>query len=186
MTEKKKRKPYKRKSSAQRLKAILFERLAAGETLTKICADPDMRMSATTVLKYINPNDPLYDLEFAESYRQAREIQAELMLDSCIDIADDDSRDYKEVVETVNGVETKRWEYAPGRLYRAKARIDTRIRFLEKTQPRKYGTRVNTALSNADGSNLDLIKIIESSGTSRTQDIVKQRREEEDAASSDA
>lgn len=70
--------------------------------------------------------------EFSGKYAQAKMIQADLLAEDCIDIADDSSNDIKindEGYETFNG------EFAA----RSRIRIDTRKWMASKLLPKQYG-----------------------------------------------
>ena len=58
----------------------ICERLAEGESLTKICGDQHLP-SWRTVLRHVQDTDHAYD-----QYRNARALQAEIMRDEIIDI----------------------------------------------------------------------------------------------------
>ena len=59
----------------------ICERIADGESLTKICANDVLLPSCRTVLRHIQDSEPAY-----EQYRNARALQAEIMRDSILDL----------------------------------------------------------------------------------------------------
>ncbi len=71
--------------------------------------------------------------EFSEQYAQAKLMQADLLAEECLDIADDDSRDHKINPET--GDEYLNTEFVA----RSRLRIDTRKWLAAKLLPRQYG-----------------------------------------------
>jgi hypothetical protein len=66
----------------------ICDRLANGESLRAICADPGMPAKAT-VCRWLARNQ-----EFRRSYAFARRCRAEEMMDEIMEIADDSSGDY--------------------------------------------------------------------------------------------
>ena len=60
----------------------ILDRLIEGESLRKICSDPDMP-AKVTVLKWLDKYD-----DFAARYARAREMQADGYVDECVTIAD--------------------------------------------------------------------------------------------------
>lgn len=68
-------------SISQQIAEQICERLAHGETLISICADPDMPGSSS-VYRLIEANE-----KFREQYRRARELQAHYHADQVTEIA---------------------------------------------------------------------------------------------------
>lgn len=60
---------------------IILDRIAAGESLRKVCEDEGMPDKAT-VLRWLS------DAEFATKYARARECQADVLFDGMADIED--------------------------------------------------------------------------------------------------
>lgn len=60
----------------------ICERIADGESLRAICADPEMP-GTSAVCKWLGKHP-----EFAEQYARARELQADALFDDCLAIAD--------------------------------------------------------------------------------------------------
>lgn len=77
--------------------------------------------------------------EFAKMYETARECQAELWLEDCLDIADDTAHD---TIETEAG-ERANTEW----INRSRLRVDTRLKIIEKMAPRKFGPKADLNLS---------------------------------------
>lgn len=70
--------------------------------------------------------------EFGQAMAMAREMREDLLIDQCLEIADDASQDI------VNG------ELNPVAVGRAKVRIETRFKHAAMVCPQKYGARVET------------------------------------------
>lgn len=116
----------------------ICERISGGESLRGICKDEDMP-SATTVFNWLLDKR---HKDFLEQYETARNIQAELMFEELLEIADDGSNDYMER-ETKDGdtYEVLNTEH----VQRSRLRVDTRKWFLSKVLPKKFGDKITHA-----------------------------------------
>ena len=74
--------------------------------------------------------------DFSLRYMHAKELQAELMADNCIVIADDSSRDE---AMTANGNRIENREFTS----RSKLRVETRMWLMERLAPKKYGKQID-------------------------------------------
>lgn len=111
----------------------ICERIAQGETLSQVCASPDMPARAT-VYRWQEAN-----LEFRDTYRRARELQMEAWGDEIVTIADDTSLD------TVTRVTPQGREYEAidhENIQRSKLRVNTRQWLMARLNPRLYGDKV--------------------------------------------
>jgi hypothetical protein len=113
----------------------LCEALANGASLRKACAAKDMPAPAT-VYRWLRGNR-----EFQEQYARAREIQADLLFDEILEIADNAEGDFIEVKQG-DGTTVLRTNHE--NVHRAKLRVDARKWVAAKLQPRKYGDRTTT------------------------------------------
>lgn len=97
----------------------ICERIAAGESLSAVCRDADMP-AKSTVLRWL-----LDDRRgaFRRQYALAREVQADVLADELVEIADG-PRDKDEAAL-------------------AKLRIDTRKWVAGKLRPKKYGDKID-------------------------------------------
>ena len=106
-------------------------RLALGDSLRTICKE-DKMPCISSVMNWLfaehEPGDPKAD--FLAQYLRAREVQAELMVDEILDLADDTSMD---VLYDMDGRPVKANNV---RIQRHKLQIDTRMFFLSKVLPR--------------------------------------------------
>jgi hypothetical protein len=120
----------------------LCERIATTPRgLDFICNGEDRFPSARTVNKWLSDRP-----EFVQSYLRARERQADLIFDECLEIADDDSRD----VRIIGGEDGEREVLNTEFVQRAKLRIDTRMRMAGKLAPKKYGEKLAHVGGGAD------------------------------------
>jgi hypothetical protein len=90
--------------------AEVLDRLASGESLTRICRDDHMPVK-TTVYKWLRERPP-----FMDQYQRARVDQADSMFDDIVQISDDDDDPR-----------------------RAKVRIDARMWAAARLRPKVYG-----------------------------------------------
>jgi hypothetical protein len=114
----------------------ICSRIAEGESVRKIVKNKDMP-SASTIFRWLLNED--YK-EFWEQYEKARNIQAELMFEELLDIADDGTNDWIEkelqsgqVIETLNSEN----------IQRSRLRVDTRKWYLSKVLPKKFGEKID-------------------------------------------
>lgn len=146
------------------LRAILCRRLAGGRTLRSVCRDEDMPCRETVEDWMIDcDNDskegkPWIIDEFLRHYAQARRIQADNVHDETIDIADDATNDFMEIVKKrKDGSESKRVVFDKEAVLRSKLRVDARLAWLQNTEPRIYGkNRVEIQALDKKGDKTDL------------------------------
>ena len=92
--------------------------IARGESIRKLVKKKEMP-SAASIFNWLLDEDKK---EFLEQYEQARNIQAELMFDEILEIADQ-----KDVQRTI----------------RDRLRVDTRKWYLSKVLPKKFGDKLD-------------------------------------------
>ncbi|MCT0100404.1 DNA packaging protein [Proteus mirabilis] len=103
--------------------------LMEGESLRSICKRPGMP-AIRTVMYWLQRHD-----DFMQQYARAREIQAELLAEEIIEIADDSSGD---VIVDDDGKEQTNHE----RVARSRLRVDARKWYASKLAPKRYGDRI--------------------------------------------
>jgi hypothetical protein len=116
-------------------------RLASGEPLIAICRDdgsPDVR----TVYRWLAAHE-----DFRLMYARAREDQADTLADQIIDIADNPMRGVKTKTDEDGNVETTEGDMIEHR----RLQVDARKWIAAKLKPRKYGDKLSTELTGADG-----------------------------------
>lgn len=131
----------------EKLAALICERVATHTCgLERLCSMYDDLPSKFTVnlWRYKHP-------EFSTLYAQAKLIQADLLAEECLEIADDDSRDVKVNPET--GDEYLNTEFVA----RARLRIDTRKWLAMKLLPKQYGENRKEEGKDEDKSILEKI-----------------------------
>lgn len=116
-------------------------RIAAGESLVKICREPRMP-ARSTVMDWLLQHE-----DFADKYARAKELCAELYADEIIEIADDGRNDtYKDDrgnIRTDHDV-----------VQRSKLRVDARKWSAARLAPKKYGDKIQQELTGANGTPL--------------------------------
>jgi hypothetical protein len=98
--------------------------------LNVICRETENLPAPSTVYKWLSEQP-----EFSERYARAREIQADLLADEIIEIADDTSNDT--LVSDTGEYANKEW------INRSRLRVDARKWKASKLAPKKYGDKVD-------------------------------------------
>lgn len=114
------------------------EKLAEGHSLRSICRSDDSMPNMSTIFRWLDEN-----AEFASKYARARQVQADVLFDELVDIADDGSNDWM----TRNGYRVEDSEVTK----RSQLRIETRKWVASKLLPKKYGEKyLEEAAASAD------------------------------------
>lgn len=95
--------------------------------------------SQPTVFKWLGQQE-----DFAKQYARAREAQADALADEIVDISDDGSRDY---FKDSDGQIVVNHDH----IARSRLRVDARKWIASKLKPKKYGEKLSTELTGADG-----------------------------------
>jgi hypothetical protein len=147
---------------------LILDALMSGRTLTDICRDPDMPAAGSVRNWVIADPDG-----FGARYRLAREIGAETMADTMVDIADDRDGDWIAHTDR-NGNPALMLDSE--RVNRARMRIETRRWRVSKIAPRIYGDRIDlTARPDSGESWADLLKAVDG----KTLGLPHKRHDEE-------
>jgi len=136
----------------------LCMRLMMGESLNAICRDDDMP-SKETVCRWLNnaigadPSESMKD--FYDQYAQAKQVQAEMMSDDALDIIDNQADD----VVMMDGVPVMVDEklvttMTSASVNHAKARVDTRLKLMEKLWPKRFGPATLLKHGDAEGKSM--------------------------------
>ena len=118
----------------EELASKILLRISQGESVKTICYDEDMPNASTVHLWVLDDREG-----FSKMYARARDIQAEVMFDDILEIADDGTNDLMSITkgnETYN-VEDKEVTN------RSKLRVDSRKWYLSKVLPKKFGDKVD-------------------------------------------
>lgn len=107
----------------------ICRRIAEGESLRTIVADPKIP-SASTICRWLLDDNKK---DFWEHYAHARNVQAELMFEELLEIADKSDK----VVSS--GAAKKSGAYANNQ----RLKVDTRKWYLSKVLPKKFGDKLD-------------------------------------------
>lgn len=111
------------------LAAEVCSRIASGESLRKICKDDHMPTISSIMLWLCDGKHK----HFSEQYAEARRVQAEVLADELMEIADDGRNDFMEQSDDGGGVAYK---LNGEHIQRSRLRVDTRKWYLSKVLPR--------------------------------------------------
>jgi hypothetical protein len=128
----------------QEVADLICERLIGGESLRTIC-DSDEMPSKSTVCRWLAA-----DLTFRDQYARAREMQADILADETLDIADDGRNDWMEKYDK-DGAAVG-WQVNGEAIGRSKLRVEARRWYAGKLAPKRYGDKM--ALTDGDGKPL--------------------------------
>lgn len=125
--------------------------------LDYICKNTKGFPCAKTVHTWLTKDD-----NFLQSYLRARERQADLIFDECLEIADESGADA--VVDEKTGAIKVDGEV----IQRAKLRVDTRMRMAGKLSPKKYGESTQVKHADAEGNKIDMVSLVKTLDGSST------------------
>ncbi len=116
----------------------IIEWISSGDTLRAFCRQEGMPHYGT-VYNWINK-----DADFAERFARARDIGEEVIIQECLEIADDARNDWMDKFNKEGDVDGRKFDAE--HVQRSKLRIETRLKLLAKWNPKKYGDRVTNQL----------------------------------------
>lgn len=122
----------------------ICEQLAKGRSLRLICKDSKVSKSSGLIRYHL-----LHDAKFLEQYEIARNIGLDVMADELLEIADDGTNDY---ITKQNKDGSDYLAVNVEHIQRSRLRSDVRKWYLSKLAPKRYGERIQTDLTNSDGS----------------------------------
>ncbi|HMS45101.1 MAG TPA: terminase small subunit protein [Alphaproteobacteria bacterium] len=111
----------------------ICNRLINGESLRQICGGPNAPASRSTVFRWLVVSE-----EFRNLYRAARAIQADILLEEILEIADQTNQDWILKAKDRNGGESM--TFNAEHLQRAKLRIDARKWHIIRLASPKYAS----------------------------------------------
>lgn len=123
----KKPRPYNDKLAEE-----ICQRLMQGESLRQICAGDEPPAVRRTILYWLANKQ-----EFRQLYAAAREIQADLLAEEILAIADQNEEDW--VKKAKRGAVEEQLVFNTEHVQRAKLRIDARKWLIARLAPKKYG-----------------------------------------------
>lgn len=123
------------KTYSPELGAKICERIANGDSLRSICKEEGFP-SKSTVLKWIFKDQ---NKEFSDQYDKAREIQAQLLADEIVEIADTPKLGIIQKLDASGAIiETKQEDMLGHR----RLQVDSRKWYLSKVLPKIYGDKM--------------------------------------------
>jgi hypothetical protein len=125
---------------------VICQRLVDGHSLREICRDEAMP-SRSTVFRWLAKDE-----DFRRLYASARELQADVMVEEILEIADDSRNDYVMRMIGEEAVEVPDHEH----INRSRLRIDARKWLMAKMAPKKYGEKLELAHSGSIARAQDL------------------------------
>lgn len=147
----------------------ICERIADGESLRSVCRDDDMP-AKTTVFRWLATND-----RFQDHYIKAKQAYAEGMADEMLDIADDGTNDWME--KHSDEGENIGWRENGEAIRRSALRIDTRKWVAARLLPKKYGDKVQTEHTGANGGAIEIVETQNiSSGLAKALELLKAKQ----------
>jgi len=124
----------------EELAKTICDRISVGESLRTIAKDPEMP-SGTTIVNWLMDRNKK---SFLVQYARARDIQAELMFDELLEIADNATNDWMEIQ---NGRGQAKLVPDMEAINRSRLRVDTRKWYLSKVLPKKFGEKIDVTCS---------------------------------------
>jgi tRNA 2-selenouridine synthase SelU len=109
-------------------------RISKGETLRAVARDLEFDPSIIYQMKAIDP-------EKAQRYAQARESQAECMVDELLEVADTQCNSQEEIQQLKIRVDLKKWVTA-------------------RNHPARFGDKIQTEVSGKDGGPIQTTQIV--------------------------
>lgn len=146
----------------------ICQRIVEGESVREIVKDDEMP-AASTIFLWLLQEDKK---EFLEQYEKARNIQAELMFEEILDIADNGENDW---IMRQGKDEEEWWQQNGEAIQRSRLRVDTRKWYLSKVLPKKFGEKMDVT---SDGKPIPLLGS-QSYGTSNDSNKKTPETEEE-------
>mgnify|MGYP000075275517 CR=1 FL=1 len=126
---------------SQEIADKVCERIAQGEPLRQICRDEKMP-AWRTVYDWLDAEP-----EFAARIARARELGFDAIAQDALSIADETQEGVETTIKADGSIEEKRGDMLGHR----KLRIETRLKLLAKWDPKRYGDKVQTELTGANG-----------------------------------
>lgn len=140
--------------------AKLCDRIAAGESLRKICTDSKMP-SMATVMRWLGKPE---NAAFREQYACARDAQADKLVEEMLEIADEECtmvRSDKHGSKDDDGQGNTEVVFDATAVARNKLRVDARKWVASKMAPKKYGDKVTQEVVGAGGGPVETVTRVE-------------------------
>jgi len=132
---------------SQELADRICSELAIGKSLRSVCKSDDTP-EISTIFRWLREKE-----EFSKQYAKAKEESADALLEETMDIADDGSNDWMET----NDPDNPGYRINGESIQRSRLRVDTRKWAMSKLKPKKYGEKLTTELTGANGGPLEML-----------------------------
>ena len=138
--------------NAEIAERICAEIACSEMSLKQICeSDPELPAYRTAFLWLARHE------EFVQLYARAKRLQAEVIAEGMLDIADDGTNDWTKRLAYKGPVPD--WEVNGENINRSRLRVDIRKWLLAKLLPKKYGDIVENRQADANGEKLQAIRV---------------------------
>lgn len=142
-------------ATVEKLNQIL-ERMREGESSRSICRDPNM-LTWSALHRFLASKE---GEAFRDQYAQARECMIDALMIDSLDISRDKSRDYQEVVETIEsekGTITKTKTVSDNTAaQRDRLIVDTIHKVAARVLPQKYSEKILQEITGKDGERFQI------------------------------
>lgn len=118
----------------QELADKICHELALGKSLRTVCKTDGMP-DISTIFEWFRTKEG-----FTKQYEKAKQEASDALAEEILDISDESSGDYIEVVDKDGNVRTR---LNQENIQRARLRVDTRKWLMSKMKPKKYGEQVD-------------------------------------------
>lgn len=121
-------------ASKEKVFNTICKRIEKGESINEICKDNQL-VTRATFYNWLSEDSKTKDKQLIDKYARAKEIEADLMFDEIIEIADNSGKDKIDIGNGVMGVNHEA-------IQRDRLRVDARKWALSKKNPKKYGDKL--------------------------------------------
>lgn len=128
---------------SQAVADAICQRIADGEPLREICRSEGMP-AWRTIYDWMAAHE-----EFAASIARARDLGADAIAESILEIVDDGTNDWMEKLGADG--QPIGWQLNGEHVQRSKLRAEVRLKLLAKWNPKKYGEKVQQEHTGPDG-----------------------------------
>lgn len=130
------------------LSRTIFERIAQGESVNRLCADPDMPCKAS-FFNWLATDD-----DFLDNYQKAKAVCAHSMAEDVLEIADDARNDFMDSLDEDDPARAV-YRLNSENIQRSRLRVDARLKLMRVLNPRSYGDRTTTELTGPGGGPIE-------------------------------
>ena len=117
----------------QEIADLIFERIADGASLRKICEEDDTLPSMRTIMRWLAKDE---HEEFRRLYARAQDERADVYFEETLEISDKVAKDHNAVAKARLQVDTRKWVCARmnPKKYSDRINIDTSVKVISHEQ----------------------------------------------------